>query len=241
MASDPLGMCGSMGSTFARGCIGASTRSPRARKPSRWSRNSPAPAESWLPGVRGPLRLDCSCARAAVAPGCSRGQHVRRFQYPSRLTLAWRLASRIAGPSTNGGRFVCWPVGTTSISAAQHEDSLPQARSAPRGPVPAPRPATCCWASPRPPGRPWPTCSRSAPGRHQGAVPGPARSRPGARPGRRPRRGLRRRRRRHGHPRRVPVDPIRRRAREARAALDPWRDERPVKELDEQVRWLLSA
>jgi hypothetical protein len=32
----PLGMCGSMGSTFARGCIGASTRSPRARKPTRW-------------------------------------------------------------------------------------------------------------------------------------------------------------------------------------------------------------
>jgi transcriptional regulator with XRE-family HTH domain len=37
------------------------------------------------------------------------------------------------------------------------------------------------------------------------------------------------------------VDPIRRRAREVRAALDPWRDERPVKELDEQVRSLLSA
>jgi hypothetical protein len=37
------------------------------------------------------------------------------------------------------------------------------------------------------------------------------------------------------------VDPIRRRAREVRAALDPWRGERPVKELDEQVRWLLSA
>jgi transcriptional regulator with XRE-family HTH domain len=37
------------------------------------------------------------------------------------------------------------------------------------------------------------------------------------------------------------VDPIRRRAREVRAALNPWRDERPVKELDEQVRSLLSA
>jgi hypothetical protein len=37
------------------------------------------------------------------------------------------------------------------------------------------------------------------------------------------------------------VDPIQRRAREVREALDPWRDERPVKELDEQVRSLLSA
>jgi hypothetical protein len=37
------------------------------------------------------------------------------------------------------------------------------------------------------------------------------------------------------------VDPIRRRAREVRAALDPRRDERPVKELDEQISSLLSA
>jgi hypothetical protein len=37
------------------------------------------------------------------------------------------------------------------------------------------------------------------------------------------------------------VDPIRRRAHEVRVALDPWRDEQPVKELDEQVRSLLSA
>jgi tetratricopeptide (TPR) repeat protein len=37
------------------------------------------------------------------------------------------------------------------------------------------------------------------------------------------------------------VDPIRRRAREVRAALDPWRGERPVRELDEQVRSLLSV
>ncbi len=37
------------------------------------------------------------------------------------------------------------------------------------------------------------------------------------------------------------VDPIRRRAREVRAALDQWQNERPVKELDEQVRSLLSA
>ena len=38
-----------------------------------------------------------------------------RVRYPSRRTLAWRLASRIAGPSTNGGRFLCWPVGTISV------------------------------------------------------------------------------------------------------------------------------
>jgi transcriptional regulator with XRE-family HTH domain len=37
------------------------------------------------------------------------------------------------------------------------------------------------------------------------------------------------------------VDPIQRRAREVRAALDPWRDERPVRELDEQVHPFLSA
>jgi hypothetical protein len=37
------------------------------------------------------------------------------------------------------------------------------------------------------------------------------------------------------------VDPIRRRARAVRVALDPWRGEQPVKELDEQVRSLLSA
>jgi tetratricopeptide (TPR) repeat protein len=37
------------------------------------------------------------------------------------------------------------------------------------------------------------------------------------------------------------VDPIRRRAREVRTALDRWQDERPVKELDEQVCSLLSA
>jgi tetratricopeptide (TPR) repeat protein len=37
------------------------------------------------------------------------------------------------------------------------------------------------------------------------------------------------------------VGPILRRAREVRASLEPWRDERPVKELDEQLRPLLSA
>jgi hypothetical protein len=36
-----------------------------------------------------------------------------RFRYPSRRTLAWRRASRTAGPSTSGGRFVCWLVGCT--------------------------------------------------------------------------------------------------------------------------------
>lgn len=40
-ATDPPGTYGSMGSTFARGYIGASTRWPRARKPSRWSGSSP--------------------------------------------------------------------------------------------------------------------------------------------------------------------------------------------------------
>jgi hypothetical protein len=40
-AIDPLGMCASTASTFARGCISASIRWPRARKLSRWSRNSP--------------------------------------------------------------------------------------------------------------------------------------------------------------------------------------------------------
>jgi hypothetical protein len=40
-------------------------------------------------------------------------QHGRRLRYPSRLTLLWRLASRTAGPSTRGGRFVCWLVGGT--------------------------------------------------------------------------------------------------------------------------------
>jgi hypothetical protein len=37
------------------------------------------------------------------------------------------------------------------------------------------------------------------------------------------------------------VGPILRRAREVRASLEPWRDEQPVKELDEQLRPLLSA
>jgi len=37
------------------------------------------------------------------------------------------------------------------------------------------------------------------------------------------------------------VGPILRRAREVRALLEPWRDEQPVKELDEQLRPLLSA
>jgi hypothetical protein len=37
------------------------------------------------------------------------------------------------------------------------------------------------------------------------------------------------------------VGPILRRAREVRASLEPWRDERPVKELDEQLRPVLSA
>jgi hypothetical protein len=41
MASDPLGRCGSTAGTFARGCIGASTRWQRATKPSQWSRSSP--------------------------------------------------------------------------------------------------------------------------------------------------------------------------------------------------------
>ena len=37
------------------------------------------------------------------------------------------------------------------------------------------------------------------------------------------------------------VGPILRRAREVRASLEPWRDEQPVRELDEQLRPLLSA
>jgi tetratricopeptide (TPR) repeat protein len=37
------------------------------------------------------------------------------------------------------------------------------------------------------------------------------------------------------------VGPIRRRAREVRASLEPWRDEEPVRDLDEQLRPLLSA
>jgi hypothetical protein len=37
------------------------------------------------------------------------------------------------------------------------------------------------------------------------------------------------------------VGPILCRVREVRATLEPWRDERPVKELDEQLRPLLSA
>jgi hypothetical protein len=53
---------------------------------------------------------------------------------------------------------------------------------------------------------------------------------------------VRGRRRRPGHPRQENrVGPILRRAREVRASLEPWRDERPVKELDEQLRPLLSA
>jgi tetratricopeptide (TPR) repeat protein len=37
------------------------------------------------------------------------------------------------------------------------------------------------------------------------------------------------------------VGPILRRAREVRASLEPWRDDQPVRELDEQLRPLLSA
>jgi hypothetical protein len=37
------------------------------------------------------------------------------------------------------------------------------------------------------------------------------------------------------------VGPILRRAREVRALLEPWRDEQPVRDLDEQLRPLLSA
>jgi hypothetical protein len=37
------------------------------------------------------------------------------------------------------------------------------------------------------------------------------------------------------------VGPILRRARQVRASLEPWRDDQPVKELDEQLRPLLSA
>jgi hypothetical protein len=37
------------------------------------------------------------------------------------------------------------------------------------------------------------------------------------------------------------VGPILRRAREVRASLEPWGDEQPVRELDEQLRPLLSA
>ena len=40
---------------------------------------------------------------------------------------------------------------------------------------------------------------------------------------------------------RTAFGPILRRAREVRASLEPWRDERPVRELDEQLRPLLSA
>jgi hypothetical protein len=119
-ATDPPGTYGSMGSTFARGCIGASTRWPHATRPSRGGAGTrQAPAESWLHGVRRPLSRSLRCA----ASGCSRGHHVCRFRYPSRLTLAWRLVSRTAGPSTSGGGFVCWLVGTTTQrrrSAACH-------------------------------------------------------------------------------------------------------------------------
>jgi len=92
-----------------------STRWPRATKPSRWSRNSP--------GACGIVATRCTAAtepesgprgaatrrlgvghelRRGQRPQVGRARHVCRFRYPSRLTLAWRLASRTAAPSTNG-------------------------------------------------------------------------------------------------------------------------------------------
>jgi hypothetical protein len=50
--------------------------------------------------------------------------------------LAWRLASRTAGPSTSGGRFVCWLVGSTSQAAGQHAILLSwRVRAGPQRPL----------------------------------------------------------------------------------------------------------
>jgi hypothetical protein len=59
------------------------------------------------------------------------GQHGWRLRYPSRLTLVWRLANSTAGPSTSGGRFVCWLVGSTTdaqtCAEQRRRPSAPQA------------------------------------------------------------------------------------------------------------------
>jgi hypothetical protein len=123
--------------------------------------------------------LPCPCA-APVAPyrsdaeasdtaSCQiRGSAPRgHLRYPARRTLAWRPASRTAGPSTSGGRFVCWLVGSTtrpayeaspppwgglvavgmrkisrmSLSSWLVTATLPDPRPAPPGgPAPLPRP-----------------------------------------------------------------------------------------------------
>lgn len=59
-----------------------------------------------------PYRSDAEhpTQRLARSGDSLRGGHLR---YPARRTLAWRRASRTAGPSTSGGRFVCWLVGST--------------------------------------------------------------------------------------------------------------------------------
>src|SRR6266536_4083259 len=69
---------------------------------------------------RTPRVLIARCNSALDVPSAGHmperlGGQRGRVRYPSRRTLAWRLASRIAGPSTNGGRFLCWPVGTISV------------------------------------------------------------------------------------------------------------------------------
>jgi len=71
-------------------------------QPETWARWSPRPTASVI-----------TQARKLSALGTREGQRAR-VRYPARRTLAWRLASRTARPSTSGGRFVCWLVGTTS-------------------------------------------------------------------------------------------------------------------------------
>lgn len=62
-----------------------------------------------------PYRSDAEhpTQRLARSGDSLRGGHLR---YPARRTLAWHRASRTAGPSTSGGRFVCWLVGSTKTA-----------------------------------------------------------------------------------------------------------------------------
>jgi hypothetical protein len=81
--------------------------------------------------------LPCPCA-APVVPYRSDAEHPTQrlarsgdplrgghLRYPARRTLAWRRASRTAGPSTSGGRFVCRLVGSHSKPQVRAISPLP--------------------------------------------------------------------------------------------------------------------
>jgi hypothetical protein len=151
-----------------------SSAAPTGRRPQTCSSGGiasrPAPAEAdaalnhiltflhWPPvnpGRFGPRRQRPGGSNTSDVMGSvlgRPGQHGWRLRYPSRLTLVWRLANSTAGPSTSGGRFVCWLVGsTTSDSRRSCKRFVGRMRT-------SGRPGACCASTracvaPRQPGR----------------------------------------------------------------------------------------